>query len=174
MEDRPFPACVDGCHGPLYGVIEKDRNAVRGPDSYGYPGEGRHEGIVAFQFLPCHPRTVHDGYPAAVHLVTLGDRVGKDGIPFGGEGLHAFAEVVSEERVKHAFLKNVREVSVFRENGKACYGSGGKRNLRPEPQYNSADVRAQIKVTAKVAVFFEIPKDSEEDNVYFFKMKPEP
>ena len=93
---------------------ERKRKAVRGPDSYGYPGEGRHEGIVAFQFLPCHPRTDYDGYPAAVHLVALGDRVGKDGIPFGGEGLHAFAEVVSEERVKHDFLKNVREVSVFR------------------------------------------------------------
>ena len=31
-----------------------------------------------------------------------------DDIPLGGEGLHAFAEVVSEERVEHDFLNSTR------------------------------------------------------------------
>ena len=93
LQHRPFPARVHGGDDAADGVVQEDRHTVGRPDPDGHPGEIGNERIIPFQLLPRHPRTVDDRHPGPMDLMPLNHRVGQHGVPPGGEGLDAGAEV---------------------------------------------------------------------------------
>ena len=76
LQDRPFPAGMDGRNDLIPRVVEENGDAVGRPDADGDPGEIRDEGVISLQLLAGHPRTVDDGDLGTVDLMALDDRIG--------------------------------------------------------------------------------------------------
>ena len=78
---------MDRRHHPLDGVIQQHGHAVRRPYADGDARQVGHESVIPLQFLPRHPRPVHDRHPASMDLMSLNDRIGEDRLPLGVERL---------------------------------------------------------------------------------------
>ena len=91
-------------------ILASDKVIKRGWNGP-YIRKGSDEYIVAFQFLPCHPRPFNERHLGLMHLVPLNHRIGELRVSPCGEGFNSRTQVIFQQ-----FRNHTANLPIFAEN----------------------------------------------------------